>query len=149
MDWLGIGVLVIGIAFLILVVFLLKPLRKLSEVLESVQKTTDHLPETLTEITGQATMVLQTSNETIANVNSQVKEISPIFHIAGDVGVAARELTSSALDKTIAFKQKTSEGKEFSQSKKYQGLYGFLSLLYFFTQKKDEIKHTLPKSDIK
>lgn len=149
MDWLGIGVLLIGIAFLVLVIFLLKPLSKLSDVLESVQKTTDQLPETLTDITGQAATVLHTSNETIGNVNNQVKEISPIFQIAGDVGVAARELSSATLDKTMTFKQNTSGAKDLSQRKKYAGLYGLLSILFYFSQKKDEIKRALPNPKLK
>lgn len=149
MDWLGIGVFVIGLAFLIFVVMLLKPLSKLSDILESVQKTTDQLPETLTDITGQATTVLHTSNQTIGNVNNQVAEISPLFHTVGEVGEAAREFSSAALDRTIAFKEKTSEAHEFSRRKKYEGLYGLLSFLVFFSQKRNEIKQVLPDSKVK
>lgn len=149
MDWLGIGVLLIGVALLILVIVLIKPLSRLSNVLASVQKTTDDLPEKLTDVTGQAKTVLQTGNETIANVNDQVHQVSPVFHVVHDIGEASRELTSAALDKTMAFKQQTSDAKDFSQRKKYEGLYGLLSLIYYFSQKKDALKKTLPTSTTK
>lgn len=145
MDWLGIGVLLIGIALLILVIILIKPLGKLSGVLESLQKTTDDLPETITEVTDQATQLLQTGNETLSNVNDQVTEISPVFQIVGDIGHVAREFTSKAVDKTVALKQQTSAATEVSNRKKYEGLYGLLSFILFFTERKKDIKNALPK----
>lgn len=148
MDWLGIGVLLIGSAFLILVIVLIKPLNKLSDVLTSVQQTTDTLPEKLSNITEQTTLILKTSNETIANVNKQVSEVSPVFHIIGDVGQASRELTTTALHKTLAFKQKTEGNKQFTQSKKYEGLYGLLSLVFILFKNKDRVSEELSKTKI-
>lgn len=145
MDWLGIGVLLIGIALLVLVIILLKPLNKLSDVLESVQQTTDKLPETVTDVTEQATQLLQTGNETLSNVNNQVTEISPVFQIVGDVGSTARAFTSAAVDKTVALKQQTSAATEASKRKKYEGLYGLLSFILFFTERKKEVKNAVPK----
>ena len=149
MDWLGIGVLIIGIAFLILVIVLIKPLGKLTTVLEDVQKTTDRLPNTLTDVTGQATTVLQTGNKTIENVNDKVNQMSPLFQIVGDVGQASREFTSAAVDKTIEFKQHTSEAHALSQRNKYEGFYGLLSLVYYLVQRKSELKKAIPGSDFK
>ncbi|HJF32144.1 MAG TPA: DUF948 domain-containing protein [Sporosarcina psychrophila] len=145
MDWLGIGVLIIGIAFAILVIFLLKPIKKLATVLESLQQTTDRLPEVLDNVTNQTSTVLQTSNTTLGNVNEQVNEISPLFHIVGDAGKAAESLTSAALDKTTTLKQQTVDANEFVKHKKYEGIYGLLSFLFFLSQKRKEISETIPE----
>ena len=146
MDWLGIGVLIIGIALLILVILLIKPLNKLAGVLDNLYKTTDNLPKSLTDITGQATTILQTGNETIENVNNQVNEFHPLFKIVGDVGEASQELTAKALDKTMALKENTSAATELSQRKQYEGLFGLASVLFYLSQKKKDIKDVLPES---
>ena len=146
MDWLGIGVLIIGVALLILVFFLIKPLNKLTGILENLQQTTENLPSTLTEVTGQATTVLHTGNETIENVNKQVKEFQPLFQIVGDVGEASQQLTATALEKTISLKQNTSAANEFSHRKQYEGLFGLISVLFYLSEKKKDIKNVIPKS---
>ena len=146
MDWLGIGVLIIGVALLILVISLIKPLNKLAGVLDNLQQTTDSLPGTLTEITGQTTTILHTGNETIENVNNQVKEFQPLFKIVGDVGEASQQLTATALEKTMSLKQNTSAANELSHRKQYEGLFGLLSVIFYLSEKKKDIKKAIPES---
>jgi uncharacterized protein YoxC len=136
MGLLEIGVLIIGIAFGVLVLFLIKPIKKLTDVLENLKNTTEKLPESFVTITDQTTSVLQEGNKTIENLNDQVKELRPIFEIVGDVGEASQELTHSTLQKTIALKQKTSDAVEFTNRKQYEGLFGLLSMIYYLSQNK-------------
>jgi uncharacterized protein YoxC len=136
MGLLEIGVLIIGIAFGVLVLFLIKPIKKLTDVLENLKNTTEKLPESLVTITDQTTSVLQEGNKTIENLNDQVKELRPIFEIVGDVGEASQELTHSTLQKTIALKQKTSDAVEFTNRKQYEWLFGLLSMIYYLSQNK-------------
>ncbi|MDW0109451.1 DUF948 domain-containing protein [Sporosarcina aquimarina] len=140
MDWLGIGVLVIGVAFAVLVVVLIKPLKKLGDVMENLKQTTDKLPAVMDDVTGQAQLVLNTSNETIGNVNQQVNEVTPLFKIVGDTGEAARSLTQSALQKSNSLKTTTTDAANLTRREKYQGLYGFLSFLFYLQQNKKEVK---------
>ena len=62
MDWLGIGVFIIGIALFVLVIILIKPLMKLANVLSSVQQSTDRLPKILDENGKEAHIALQQVN---------------------------------------------------------------------------------------
>ncbi|WP_153721289.1 DUF948 domain-containing protein [Sporosarcina cascadiensis] len=141
MDWvLGIGVLLIGIALIIVAVVLIKPLGKLTEVLESVKKTTDTLPSTVADITGQTQQILHTSNETISNVNKQVSEVTPVFQIVGDVGEASREVTTAALDRSVRLKERVGNASGFVQEKEYKGLYGLVTLVFYLMQQKKELK---------
>jgi uncharacterized protein YoxC len=136
MGLLEIGVLIIGIAFGVLVLFLIKPIKKLTDILENLKNTTEKLPESFVTITDQTASVLQEGNKTIENLNDQVKELRPIFEIVGDVGEASQELTHSTLQKTIALKQKTSDAVEFTNRKQYEGLFGLLSMIYYLSQNK-------------
>ncbi|WP_373894720.1 DUF948 domain-containing protein [Virgibacillus natechei] len=135
MDWLGIGVLVIGVAFLVLVIFLIKPLTKLSGLLGSLQKTTDKLPQNVDDISSQATEVLTTGNDTLHQVNTQIKELSPILHIIGDAGNATRKLSSSMVDATEDMKTSTAEGSDLVKGRNLEGLYGALTLGYYIFQR--------------
>ncbi|MFC3040882.1 DUF948 domain-containing protein [Virgibacillus xinjiangensis] len=138
MDWLGIGVIIIGVAFLVLVILLIKPLNKLSGVLGNLQKTTDDLPETVTDITAQAREALSTSTDTLHQVNNQVKELSPIFYIVGDAGRATSQLSNSMVNAVGKMEVKAQEASDFAYRKNLEGIYGALTLGYILFQKRNE-----------
>ncbi|MFC2949234.1 DUF948 domain-containing protein [Virgibacillus sediminis] len=138
MDWLGIGVIIIGIALLVLVILLIKPLNKLSGVLENLQKTTDDLPETVTNLTAQTKEALSTSTDTLHHVNNQVKELSPIFYIVGDAGRATNQLSNSMVNAVTKMESKTQDASNLSYRKNLEGIYGALTLGYILFQKRNE-----------
>ncbi|WP_404450900.1 DUF948 domain-containing protein [Virgibacillus necropolis] len=138
MDWLGIGVLVIGIAFVGLVLVLIKPLNNLSNLFFSVQKTTDDLPHNINLITDQTKNTLQASTETLTKVNTQVKELSPLFSIVGDVGRASQKLSSSLVDVSAKMQTKAEDGKDYSERHNLQGLYGAMTLGYYLIQRRSK-----------
>ncbi|MBD7983253.1 DUF948 domain-containing protein [Sporosarcina sp. Sa2YVA2] len=140
MDWMGIGVLVIGIAFAVLVIILIKPLRKLGNVLDDVEKTTNQLPDVLDTITKQTSEVMHSGNVAIQNVNGQVEKLNPLFTIIEDTGQATRQLTLTALEKTNALKAQTTTATSFTRREKYEGIYGIISFIFFLSQRKKEIK---------
>ncbi|RDW21906.1 DUF948 domain-containing protein [Oceanobacillus arenosus] len=131
MTWLGIGVLVIGIALLILVIVLIKPLLNLAGVLTSVQKTTDQLPQTVADLTSKTTEVMGTSVETLNQVNTRIKELSPLFYTVGNIGRATNRLSSLVVNVADETKVKTESANEFTTGKNLEGLYGVLTLGYF------------------
>ncbi|WP_245831860.1 DUF948 domain-containing protein [Oceanobacillus senegalensis] len=135
MLWLGIGVLVIGVALLLLTFVLIKPLLKLSGVLGSLQKTTDTLPKAVEGITTQTKEVIGTGTQTLNQINAQVKELSPMFNIVGDIGRATNQLSSSIVQKMEHLKEKTVTSKEVSTSKNLKGFYGLIALVYLLLKK--------------
>lgn len=135
MIWLGIGIIIVGIAFFALVFLLIKPLNKLAGVLSSLQKTTDGLPQSMNEITTQVKETLGAGKDTLQQVNIQVKELSPIFYIVGDAGRATNQLSSSMVDAVMKMKDSTTEASDFTERNKLEGLYGALTLGYFIFQK--------------
>ncbi|MBB4826255.1 uncharacterized protein YoxC [Sporosarcina luteola] len=136
MDWLGIGVLIIGVVFAVLVFLLIKPINKLSDTLDDVQKTTNQLPGLLNDVSIKTTELLNNGNSTLQQVNKSVKEIDPYFEIIGDLGEASHELTTSALHKATEWKSKTADAQQFAQDKKYAGILGLLSFIRFLKERK-------------
>ena len=138
MDWLGIGVLVIGVAFLVLVILLIKPLMKLAGVFDNLQKTTNGLPETVDGVTSEAKKAISAGTETLQQINTQIKELSPLFYIVGDAGRAANNLSSSMVEAVTKMEAKTEAANDFTHRKNLEGLYGALTLGYFIFQKSRE-----------
>ncbi|MCM3743258.1 DUF948 domain-containing protein [Sporosarcina luteola] len=135
MDWLGIGVLLIGIAFLTLTFFMIKPIRKMSDAMDGLKQTTDRLPKMVDDLSTQAAEVLQASNATITTVTAQVKEVSPFFRIIGDTGTATRKLTLRGIDRMTELKDKTNKASDFTTREKYEGIYGILSFIFFLSKR--------------
>ncbi|QTD41925.1 DUF948 domain-containing protein [Sporosarcina sp. Te-1] len=136
MDWLGIGVLIIGVAFAVLVILLIKPINKLSETLDDVQKTTNQLPGLMNDVSLKTAELLDNGNATLKQVNKSAKEIDPYFEIIGDLGEASHELTTSALHKATEWKTKTTDAQQFVQQEKYAGVLGILSFFRFLKERK-------------
>lgn len=139
MDWLGIGVFIIGIALFVLVIVLIKPLLKLATVLSSVQQTTDRIPKLLDDNAKEAHTAFKNVNKTLENVNEQIGAVHPFFEIIEDAGLASRQATAKWLHKTTAFKNNTSEAEAFTEDKKYAGLYGILSFIFYLSQNKEAL----------
>lgn len=137
MDWLGIGVLVIGIALLIFVIILISPLAKLATVLDSVKKSTDRIPKIMDDNAQEAHKALKNVNLTLENVNQQMNAVHPLFHIIEDASLASRQVSSKWLDKTTALKEQSNEAQAFTERQKYEGLYGVLSFAFYLFQNKD------------
>lgn len=140
MDWLGIGILLIGIAFSVLVLILIKPVRKLSDTLDGVKLATNRLPKAIDDLSMQATEVMKTSNITIQNVNNQVKEMTPFFHVIGVTGEATHQLTLAVLKKNNRLNAKTTTTTDFTKREKYEGIYGIVSFIFFLTQRSKGLK---------
>lgn len=135
MDWLGIGVFIIGLAFLVLVIVLIKPLLKLAGVLESTRQTTDQLPKLLDDGATQAYEVFQQVNTTLENVNEQINTVQPLFQIIGDVGESSRQYTSKWLNNSV-------EKESIAAGKEKKGFYEVAAFVLQLIQKKNEITHT-------
>jgi len=146
MLWLGIGVTVIGVALLIISIILIKPLGKVSNLLDSLKVTTDKLPDTIDNVTSQATDVLHTTNSTINDVNGKVAELTPVFEILGDAGRASQKISLTAVEATDALKTNVIEGKHVNDKESLNGFYGLLSLGYYLYEKRKTIKETLKQT---
>ena len=146
MLWLGIGVLVIGIALLILSFVLIKPLNNLANTLSSVQKTTDELPSKLNTITDQTTELLQNTNNTLADLNVKMAELTPIFQIVGNAGRASEHFSSSVVNTTRSLQESTGEGEDFTQRTGLKGITGGVALGYYLFEKRKALKDTIDQA---
>ncbi|MFG6120782.1 MULTISPECIES: DUF948 domain-containing protein [Thalassobacillus] len=140
MSLTGIGVLLMGIAFLVGSIFLARTLNNLSKVLSGVDKTVERLPDQLDDVMKETGQLLNHSNDTLADVNKKIAALSPLFYILGDIGESSRKLSSSLVDVTMAMKKDTNEGKDMTRRQDLGGLYGALALGYYFKEKRKALK---------
>ncbi|MFC4025597.1 DUF948 domain-containing protein [Oceanobacillus longus] len=140
MTLVGIGVLLIGVAFIILAIFIGHALNNLAGVLSGIDKTVKQLPNQLDNVFKETGNMISESNNTLADVNDKLHQLSPLFYIVGDVGSATRKFSSSLVDVTDSMKTKTDGGKEVSDGNKLGGLYGSFALGYYWLKKRQEMK---------
>lgn len=140
MTLIGIGVLLIGVAFVILAVFIGHALNNLAGVLGGIDKTVQQLPNQLDGIFKETGNMISESNNTLVDVNDKLHQLSPLFYIMGDVGNATRKFSSSLVDVTDSLKSKTDGGKDVSADNKLGGLYGSFALGYYWLKKRKEMK---------
>ncbi|WOV88939.1 DUF948 domain-containing protein [Sporosarcina oncorhynchi] len=131
MDLTGIGVLLIGVAFLVLAVFLARVLNQTAKVVDGVGKTIERLPDQLDGVIKESEQLIQNSNNTLADVNVKLGTLTPVFNIVGDVGEVTGKLTSSVHDFTLTAKKKIDTTDEDTRNKRLGGLYGASALAYY------------------
>ncbi|RLL39948.1 DUF948 domain-containing protein [Oceanobacillus piezotolerans] len=140
MTLVGIGVIIIGIALLILAIFIGHALNNLANVLKGVDKTVERLPNQLDDIMKKTGDMISESNNTLADVNDKLHQLSPLFYVVGDVGNVTRKFSSSLVNVTESAKVKTESGVNAKDKNKLGGAYGTFALGYYWLKKRKERK---------
>ncbi len=140
MTLVGVGVLFIGIAFLILAIFLGSTLHNLAGILGGIDKTVQQLPKQLDDVMQETGNIIRESNHTLTDVNEKMEQLSPLFYIVGDVGNATRKLTSSLVDATDSMKEKSETAKGLTEKNNLGGVYGSFALGYYWLKKRQQMK---------
>ncbi|WJY28353.1 MULTISPECIES: DUF948 domain-containing protein [Sporosarcina] len=149
MSLAGVGVLLIGVAFLILAIFIARILKGIAGTLDGVNKTLDQLPEQLDGVLGETGQLIRHSNDTLADVNTKLGNLTPLFQVAGDLGNTTRNLTASLQNVTDAAKRKAEGADETARNKSIGGIYGTAALGYYAVRKGKALKQPerYPKPD--
>ncbi|PIC64620.1 general stress protein [Sporosarcina sp. P13] len=138
MDLVGIGVVLIGIAFIILAIYFAKVLQQVGNILQDVDKTVEELPRQLDGILGETGTLLKNSNNSLADLNSKIENLTPLFKVVGDLGESTHMLTSSLVDVTSSVQQKGAHTDVSDQNKKLGSIYGSAMLGYYIFKKRKE-----------
>lgn len=136
----GVGVIIIGLALLVIAIFVAHALNNLAGVLKGVEKTVDRLPNQLDDIFKETGQLIGESHETLADVNTKLEQLSPLFYIVGDVGNVTRRFSSSLVDVTDTLKSRTEAGKDMADKNQLGGLYGGFALGYYWLKKRKQMK---------
>lgn len=148
MSLTGLGVLIIGLAFLLLAFFIAKALNNLASVLDGVDKTMGQLPYQIDEMVKETSILIRHSNETVVDFNEKLKGLSPLFYIVGDIGESSRKLSSSLVDVSSSLKSKTTDDNKSKKQKYLGGVYGSFALGYYWLRKGKELKSNHNESSL-
>ncbi|MFC4734966.1 DUF948 domain-containing protein [Bacillus daqingensis] len=138
MDWLGIGVLVLAIAFFVAVLFLRPVLNNLAATLSNTADTVSTLNKSLGEITSETTLILYNTNETLVDVNEKIGKLNPLFDIIHDTGEAAHHLTGTLASYTSVKHDRATAGINYIDKKHLEGILRGAAFVYYLRQIKKE-----------
>ncbi|SFB37533.1 Uncharacterized protein YoxC, contains an MCP-like domain [Lentibacillus halodurans] len=133
MDWIGIGMIIIGLALLGLVFLLIKPLQKLTAVLSGLQNTTNELPVQVADIMAGTKNTLNSANNVIRQLNEQLGKLGTAFQIIGHVGQSMQNLFAVMTSINKEMERKTDN----AMMSRYhlEGIYGVMALGYAIFQR--------------
>lgn len=95
MGWIEFGVVLIALAFVVLVIFLV---RTLVVTQRTVQQLADHMvriQERIDELSQESVQWIRQTNRLTEEIYHKTKSFDQLFHAVEDVGQAARQLTGS------------------------------------------------------
>ncbi|WP_010529089.1 DUF948 domain-containing protein [Lentibacillus jeotgali] len=115
MSLTGIGVVLIGIAFLVIAVYAAWTLNNLANVLRGIEKTVEQMPQQLDDIFRETGQMLNHTNVTISEVNDKLHTLSPLFYMVNDVGEMSRKLTTPLARFSMNKRQKTDSKSETNE----------------------------------
>ncbi|WP_246367109.1 DUF948 domain-containing protein [Paraliobacillus salinarum] len=132
----GVGVLLIGIAFLIISIFLARALNNVAGVLKGVEKTVDQLPNHFNGVLEETGNLIHESNRTLADLNNKLEQLNPLFYIIEDTGNMTRKVSSSMLDFATSVKKKSNSIEHATKKNNVGGLYGSFAFGYYLWKKR-------------
>lgn len=91
----SISVACIAVAFVFLVIYLIKTLRAATESLEQVRVTLAHLEGKVNEIAVETVQVMQHTKHVVADVEGKMQSLDSLFQSIGQVGESVHQLTTS------------------------------------------------------
>ncbi|GAF12663.1 general stress protein [Bacillus sp. JCM 19046] len=136
MDWIGIGVFVLAIGFLVAVIFLIPALNNLAKTLDKTASTVAQVEKSLDEITGEVKVTLYNANETLMDVNGKVAKLDPLFDIIHDSGEAAHRASSALSTYTSTRVNAAKQEAMTAEPNQIHGIIKSLAFLYYFRKAK-------------
>ena len=97
-----ISIAIMALAFAALVVFLIRTLRSLSEVLAQTNAAVHELKHQLHDISLEATRLLRHTNEVTVDVRNKLHSIDPVVDSVKNIGEAVHEVTASVKQASAA-----------------------------------------------
>lgn len=138
MDWLGLGVFILALGFAGLVIILIPVMKNLASTLGNVASTVETANKSVGEITGEVTVILHNTNETLVDVHGKMQKINPIFDIIHDTGTAVHNFTSTFANYTGAKSDKANEGISMLDKRNLEGLLRGAAFIYYLRELKKE-----------
>lgn len=135
MDLQGIGVLLIGIALLIMAIFTAKILNNIAGILKGVDRTVEQLPAQLDTMFDETGKLLHNSNNTLVDVNEKLGTLTPLFHIVGDVGESTRRLSSGLVKVSKRGMEKNLEVDGEKKDETVGKVFGLSTIAYYLFKK--------------
>jgi uncharacterized protein YoxC len=100
-----ISVAAIAIAFVVLVVYLIKTLKSLTVFFENTSQTLTRVEQQVGAVTSDSTELIQHAKEIVVDVQDKIKKLDSTFSTLKQSGEAAKEVTSSVRQVSSAVAQ--------------------------------------------
>lgn len=102
MIW-QISIALIAVAFVVLVVFLIRTLRAAEQSLHTSAQTLQELQMTINELSGEVKQVVRQANELTSDLQRKMDQVDPVLESVKNVGEVLNEVTLAAKQVSSSF----------------------------------------------
>lgn len=102
MIW-QISIALIAVAFVVLVVFLIRTLRAAEQSLHTSAQTLQELQLTINELSGEVKLVVRQANELTSDLQRKMDQVDPVLESVKNVGEVLNEVTLAAKQVSSSF----------------------------------------------
>ena len=94
MSLTGLGMLFIGIAFVILAIGVGRMLLRAAKTLQSSEEMLHRLPKQMDGVIQETNSLMRKGNDAFADVHAKTAELTPLFAVLGDFGHGTKNMAS-------------------------------------------------------
>jgi len=95
MDWVELGVMLIALAFMVLVIFLIRTLVVTQRAVKRLAEHMAHLQERIDELSQETAQLIRQTNRLTEEIYHKTKSLDQLFHAVEDMGQAVKQVTGS------------------------------------------------------
>lgn len=136
----GVGVLLLGIGFIVLSLLSILIIVKLSNLINSVNRSVEALPKQMNGIISESNRMIRNSNQMIDDLTEKSEALNPVVDYAGELGTLSIKPTSSLVSLSGKLKNKVDNGSKKVNPNVKRNAVGSILIGYQLFRKQKELK---------
>lgn len=136
----GLGVLIIGIAFVILAVILGRMLLKAASTLKSADVIAQRMPQQVYRVMDETADMMRYGNDALQDLNTKMRELTPLFYLVGDLGNSTESASLWVQQQAQKLNRESDELSAETESKIGNNAYGSIALVMYLLKKRKELQ---------
>jgi len=140
MNLSGLGVLIIGIAFVILAIILGRIMLKAASALKSADILAQQTPKQIYRVMDETSDIMRYGNDALQDLNTKMRELSPLFYLVGDLGNSTESASLWVQQQAQKLNRESDELSAETENKIGNNAYGSIALVMYLLKKRKEIQ---------
>jgi len=136
----GLGVLIIGIAFIILAVILGRIMLKAASTLKSADVIALRMPKQVYRVLDETADTMRYGNDALQDLNTKMREMTPLFYLVGDLGNSTESASLWVQQQALKLNRESDELSAETENKIGNNAFGSIAIVMYLLKKRKELQ---------